>query len=102
MSDFDKHKMLDILMDHKTAEILAELEDGEKDYAHLTQKLQISENEIKGRLSYVIEHGFVVVKQDKGNTTLSVDADKLNKIMESDENFDSVVDGLTELDQFLN
>lgn len=101
MDNFDKRKMLDVLMDPKTAEILAELENGEKDYAYLTQKLQISENEIKDRLSYVIEHGFVVIKQDERHT-ISVDADKLNKIMESDENFDSVVDGLTELDQFLN
>ncbi len=30
------------------------------------------------------------------------DMEKLNKIMENDENFANVIDGLTELDQFLN
>jgi len=34
--------------------------------------------------------------------TFTVDKEKLNKIMESDENFSGVVDGLTELDSFLN
>lgn len=102
MDNFDKRKMLDVLIDPGVSIILAELEDGEKDSAHLTKKLQISENEIKDRLAYPIEHGFVIVKQNEQNVTFGVDTDKLNKIMESDENFDGVVDGLTELDQFLN
>lgn len=102
MKDFDKRKMLETLMDPNIAEILAELEDGPKNYSHLAQKLQMSENEIRERLSYVIDHCFVLAKQEENGTTLSVDAEKLNKIMESDENFEGVVDGLTGLDQFLN
>ncbi len=102
MSDFDKRKMLEILIDPNISGILAELENGEKNVNYLTEKLQISENEIKNRLSYIIEHGFVFVKNDMNKITFSVDNDKLNKIMESDENFGGIVDGLTELDQFLN
>ncbi len=103
MSDsFDKRKMLDVLVDPNVSIILAELEGSEKDSVYIASKLQISENEIKDRLAYVIEHGFVIVKQNGQNTTFSVDRDKLDKIMESDENFDGVVNGLTELDQFLN
>lgn len=94
--------MMDTLVDPNVSVILSELEDGEKDSIYLTEKLQISESEIKSRLSYVTEHGFVIVRQDGKNSSFSVDRDKLNKIMEADENFASVVDGLTELDQFLN
>lgn len=94
--------MMDVLVDPDISVILSELEDGEKNSIYLAEKLQISEDEIKSRLSYVIEHGFVIVRQDEKNTSFNVDRDKLNKIMESDENFASVVDGLTELDQFLN
>ena len=100
--DFDKQRMLYTLTDPKVSEIMSELENTEKDSSYLTKKLQISENEIKDRLSYVIEYGFVIVTQSENGTTFSVDKDKLNKIMESDENFDGVVSGLTELDQFLN
>lgn len=102
MENFDKRKMLEVLTDPKTIEVLAELEDGEKDKDYLSKKLQLSENEIRERLSYPIEHGFVIVSQDNGNTAFRVDSDKLNEIMESDGTFDSVIDGLTELDQFLN
>ncbi len=94
--------MLDVLIDPRVSEILAELEHEEQSSTYLAEKLQISESEIQNRLSYVIEHGLVVVKQNGNGTTFSINIDKLNKIMESDENFDGVVNGLTELDQFLN
>ncbi|MDE1867068.1 MAG: hypothetical protein KGI08_05090 [Thaumarchaeota archaeon] len=100
--DFDKRQMMNALTDPNVSVILSELENGEQNLFYLAEKLQISENEIKDRLSYVIEHEFVIIRQDEKNTTLSVDKDKLNKIMEADENFDSLVNGLTELDQFLN
>ena len=100
--NFDRRQMMDMLVDPNVSIILSELEDGEKDSIYLAEKLQISEDEIKSRLSYVTEHGFVIMQQDGKSTSFSVDNDKLNKIMETDENFASVVDGLTELDQFLN
>lgn len=100
--DFDRRQMMDILVDPNVSVILSELEDGGKDSIYLAEKLQISEDEIKSRLSYVTEYRFVIVRQDGKSTSFSVDKDKLNKIMETDENFASVVDGLTELDQFLN
>ncbi|MGI0100998.1 MAG: hypothetical protein ACREA7_00195 [Nitrosotalea sp.] len=100
--DFDKRQMMDMLVDPNVSVILSELENGEKNSIYLAEKLLISENEIKSRLSYVTKHGFVIVRQDGKNTNFSVDRDKLNKIMETDENFASVVDGLTNLDQFLN
>ena len=99
---FDKQKMMEILVDPNVSSIMAELESGEKNSAYLVDKLQLSINHIKDLLSYVIEHKFVVVGQNNGSETFKVDMDKLNKIMESDDNFKNIVDGLTELDQFLN
>lgn len=99
---FDKQKMMEILVDPNVSSIMEELESGEKNSAYLADKLQLSINQIKDLLSYVIEHKFVVVGQNNGNETFKVDMDKLNKIMESDDNFKNIVDGLTELDQFLN
>ena len=100
--NFDKQKMMETLVDPEVSSILAELESGEKDIAYLTDKLHLSSNQIKERLSYVIEYNFVIVEQNNGNEIFRVDLNKLNKIMESDDNFKNVVDGLTELDQYLN
>jgi uncharacterized protein (DUF2249 family) len=100
--NFDKQEMMEILVDPDVSSILAELEQGEKDLAYLTDKLQLSPNQIKEHLSYVIEHKFVTVDQNNGNEIFKVDLNKLNKIMENDDTFKNVVDGLTELDQFLN
>ncbi|SRR5579875_117810 len=102
MAEFDRKKMLETLVDPQVSSILAELEDGEKDSAHISSKVQVPEGEIARRLSYAIEHGFVTVRAEGGKSIYGVDHEKLNKIMESDETFDGVVSGLTELDQFLN
>ena len=99
---FDRQKMMEILVDPEVSSILAELENGEKNIVYLTDKLQLSSNQIKERLSYVLEHQFVLMELNNGNEILKVDLNKLNKMMESDDNFKNVVDGLTELDQFLN
>ena len=100
--NFEKRKMIESLIDPNVSVIIAELENGEKDLIYLTQKLRLSLDEIKERLSYVIEHGFVLMNQSDDKTLFKADLEKLNKIMESDENFADVVDGLTELDQYLN
>jgi hypothetical protein len=99
---FDKQKMMETLVDPNVSSILAELEGGEKDSTYLIDKLQLTISQIKDLLFYVIEHKFVVLSQNNGKEIFKVDMDKLNKIMESDDNFKNVVDGLTELDQFLN
>ena len=100
--NFEKRKMIENLIDPNVSVIIAELENGEKDSIYLTKKFRLSLDKIKERLSYVIEHGFVMMNQSDDKTLFRADMDKLNKIMESDENFTDVVDGLTELDQYLN
>ena len=42
------------------------------------------------------------MNQNDDKIIFRADMDKPNRIMESDENFTSVVGGLTELDQYLN
>ena len=100
--NYNRQKMLETLVDPEVSSILLELENGSKESSYLTEKLQISDNEIQKKLSYVIQYGFVKIKKDENKTTFTPDKEKLNKIMESDENFSGVVDGLTELDSFLN
>jgi len=100
--NYDKQKMLEILIDPDVSMILSELEDGSKDSLYLVEKLKISNTEIKERLSYVIQYGFVKLELGENKTIYTVDKEKLNDIMEIDENFSGVVDGLTELDQYLN
>lgn len=100
--NFDKQKMMETLVDPQVSSILLELESGEKDLAYLTEKLHLSSDQIKESLSYVLENKFVMISQNNGNEVFRADFNKLNKIMESDENFKNVIDGLTELDQFLN
>lgn len=94
--------MIDILVNPDVSAILMELEEGNRDSSYLEKKLHIGENEILERLSYVIEHGFVKINRSDGKLVFSADKDRLNKIMESDDNFSGVIDGLTELDSFLN
>ena len=100
--NIDKQKMMETLVDPDVSSILAELEGGEKDSTYLESKLHLSADQIKDRLSYVIENKFVIVTQNNGKEIFNVDFAKLNMIMENDDNFKNVVDGLTELDQFLN
>lgn len=94
--------MIETLVNPDVSAILLELEKGNKDSSYLEEKLRISEREILERLSYVIEHGFVKINRNDDKIVFSANKDKLNKIMESDENFSGVIDGLTELDSFLN
>ncbi|MBM3904210.1 MAG: hypothetical protein FJ357_03615 [Thaumarchaeota archaeon] len=95
---YDKVKVAEALFDQNVSIIMAELESGPKESVVLSSSLGITESEIKIRLAYLAETGFVIVS---GNT-YSVDSDKLAKFMENDENYKGVVDGLTELDSYLN
>jgi predicted ArsR family transcriptional regulator len=85
-----------------TSEILAELENGGKELGFLTEKLKISENQIRQRLSYLIEHDFVKEEKNNDKIIFFADAKKLDELIEQDKNFDNVVNGLTEMDSYLN
>ena len=63
---FDKQKMMEVLVDPEVSSILAELEGGEKSFAYLKDKLQLSSDQIKKNLSYVLEHNFVTINKKDG------------------------------------
>jgi hypothetical protein len=96
----DKSKIAESLFNPDVSAIMAELEDGAKESIYLEEKLGVTQGEIRTRLAYLIETGFVLVS--KSPIAYSVDHDKLAKFMENDENYRGVVDGLTELDSYLN
>jgi DNA-binding Lrp family transcriptional regulator len=96
----DKAKIAENLFDPDISVIMAELEGGEMESSVLSEKLGISEDEIKTRLTYLIETGFVTVSGPPPK--YGADSEKISKFMENDENYKGVVDGLTELDSYLN
>lgn len=99
---FDKEKIIESMFDPITSEILAELENGGKESSYLAEKAGISEEEVRERLSYLLKYEFVKEQNDNKKIIYYVDAQKLSKVMENDENFDSAIDGLTKLDSYLN
>ncbi|HWP78484.1 MAG TPA: hypothetical protein VNL34_02390 [Candidatus Nitrosotenuis sp.] len=96
----DKAKIAQTLFDPNVSVIMSELEDGAKESSFLSEKLGVTQEEIKARLAYLIETGFVVTTDSP--LAYGVNHEKLAKFMENDENYKGVVDGLTELDSYLN
>ncbi len=90
------------MFDPTTSEILAELENEGKESTHLAQILKISEEEVRERLSYLLEHKFVLEKKENEKIIYSADANKLAEVMEKEGNFDSAVDGLATMNSYLN
>ena len=101
-NEFDKNKIIECMFEPVTSEILAELESGKKNSSYLEEKFKISKNDIRNRLSYLIEHQFVLEEIKNNDIIYSADAEKLAKVLENDSSFDNVVDGLTEMDSYLN
>ncbi|MCV0366425.1 MAG: hypothetical protein K5798_04045 [Nitrosopumilus sp.] len=101
-SAFDKEKVVDCMFDPVTSSILAELEDGEKECSFLAKQSSISENDVLERLSYLIEHNFILQNFDGENCILSANAEKLNSIVENSDNFDATISGLEKMDSYLN
>lgn len=99
---YDREKVIDCMFDPLTSSILAELEDGEKDSLYLSKKSSIPETEVRERLSYLIQHGFIHEKIINDKSVLSADIEKLNEIVENNENFGAAVEGLEKMDSFLN
>lgn len=98
MAEFDKEKIVECIFNPDVSVVLAELENGGKELSYLAEKIGVSEDEIKNRLAYLIECSLVKAE----SLIYSVDTEKLAKIMEGDENYENVMDGLTKLDSYLN
>jgi len=102
MTENNKKKVIECLFDPEISEILESLEDGGKESSYLEKKTGLSDAEITNKLGYLLEHKFVFKKQENGKKIYSADVNELGRIMESDENFKGLVDGLTEMDSYLN
>jgi DNA-binding HxlR family transcriptional regulator len=98
----ESEKILESLFEPDNAEILLELKSGPKPLSALTEKIDISEGDLDERLSYLIEKGFVKKEGDNDGVFYSLDSDRLTKVLESDDNFKNIDDGLAKLDSFLN
>lgn len=99
---FDKEKLVEIMFDPITSQILSELEHGEKELSHLASVSSLTEDEVHEQLKYLIEHDFIKTKTMGGKTFYEADGKKLAQVIENDENFSSTIDGLTKLDSYLN
>ena len=98
----ESEKILELLFEPDNAEILVELKDGPKPLSVLTKKITISKEELDEKLSFLIEKGFLTKNQKDNEIFYSLDVEKLSEILENDDNFKNIDDGLAKLDSFLN
>ena len=98
----DNDKTLEALFEPQNAEILANLEDGPKTSSELAKILGIKEEKLDEQMSYLKEMEFVIKTDKDGSIYYSVDKDKLSKVLENDDNFKNIDNGLAKLDSFLN
>ena len=98
----ESEKIFESLFEPDNAEILLELKSGPKPLSILTEKITISEVELDEKLSYLMENGFVKKKENNDGIFYSLDTEKLVKVLENNDNFKNIDDGLAKLDSFLN
>ena len=98
----ESEKILEFLFEPDNAEILLELKNGPKSLFAITEKITISEADLDEKLSYLIKKDFVKKEETNNGVFYSLDAEKLAKVLENDDNFKNIDDGLAKLDSFLN
>ena len=98
----ESEKILESLFEPDNAEILLELKNGPKSLSILTEKVAISEGDLDEKLFYLMEKDFIKKEENNGEIYYSLDAEKLAKVLENDNNFKNIDDGLAKLDSFLN
>jgi len=98
----ESEKILELLFDPDNAEILVELKDGPKPLSVLTKKITVSKEELDEKLSVLIENGFLTKNEKENDVFYSLDVEKLSEVLENDNNFKNIDDGLAKLDSFLN
>lgn len=95
------------LFDPDVSVLLAELEAGPLALSELAARSGVSPGAVESRLSRLVGLGYVARRDDPaggggGGAVYEADAARLAAVMESDENYESAVDGLAKLDGFLN
>jgi adenine specific DNA methylase Mod len=104
MSESDEHtqKILDAVFDENISEILAEMETSPKKCELLTEKFQMTPNDLDEKLSFLIQHKFVGKTGSDSQAEYSVDSKKLAELIETAHNFENVDAGLAKMDSYLN
>ena len=104
MTEANEHsqKILDAVFDENISEILAEMETSPKKCQFLTEKFQMTPNDLDEKLSFLIQHEFVGKNGSDSQAEYTVDSDKLAKLMETAHNFENVDAGLAKMDGYLN
>ena len=98
----ESEKILEFLFEPDNAEILVELKDGPKPLSVLTKKITVSKEELDEKLSVLIENGFLTKNEKENDIFYSLDVERLSEVLENDNNFKNIDDGLAKLDSFLN
>jgi len=101
-NDYDRDKVVECMFDPVTASLIAELENGKQFCEHLAKLFSIPEDEVKERLSYLVDHGFIMKRYDGSKTFFEANKEKLSSLVEENDNFDGAIDGLTKMDSYLN
>ena len=104
MTKSDEHtqKILDAVFDENISEILAEMESAPKKCGFLSEKFNITPNDLDEKLSFLIKHEFVGKTGFDSDIEYSVDSQKLAKLMETAHDFENVDAGLAKMDGYLN
>ena len=100
--DISDNNILESIFEPVNSEVLAYLESGPKKFSDLAKNLDISKEKIEQSLSYLTEQGFISKIEKDNEVNYSVNADVLSKVLENNDNFKNVDDGLAKLDSFLN
>ena len=92
--------ILELLFEPDNAEILTKLRNESKTALELEKfvdKVRLDQS-----LSFLIKNGFVKKTEKNEDILYSVDTDHLSKVLENQENFQNIDNGLAKLDSFLN
>jgi len=98
----ESEEILELLFEPDNAEILVELKDGPKPLSVLTKKITVSKEELNAKLSFLVEKGFLNKNEKDNEIFYSLDIERLSEVLENDDNFKNIDDGLAKLDSFLN
>ena len=92
--------ILELLFEPDNAEILTQLRNEPKTVLELEKF--VDKVKLDQSLSFLIKNGFVKKTEKNEDILYSVDIDHLSKVLENQENFQNIDDGLAKLDSFLN
>ena len=99
-SSSNDDNILELLFEPDNAEILTQLRNESKTALELEKfvdKVRLDQS-----LSFLIKNGFVKKTGKNEDILYSVDIDHLSKVLENQENFQNIDNGLAKLDSFLN